>query len=163
MFLASDLHFEGLKYDKIAKYLGKMMTGNEILEENMEEILHIKEGKMEEKQKKKAAKTLNTKKSGGNIPNIINSGGTPLVVTIDNSRGVGGEKTLGTRKSGGNILKNISSGGSTLVATTNTSKGVNKRKKKVTKNIKKANQGKLKKIRKLRSKSRKKIILGPKR
>ena len=66
MFIASDLHFEGLKYDKIARYLGKVMTRNEILEEKMEEILYLKEGKMEEKpkKKKKEKKTLYTKKSG---------------------------------------------------------------------------------------------------
>ena len=158
MFIASDLHFEGLKYDKIARYLGKVMTRNEILEENVEEILYLKEGKMEEKQKKKkkGKKTLYTKKSGGNILNTISSGGTALMGTNNNVKDVGGKKTLNTKKSGGNILKNVTSEGSSLVATNNHFNGVNKRKKKITKNMKKVKN--LQKI-----KTKKKVILGPKR
>ena len=49
MYIQSEIEVKGIDYDKVAKYLGKFMTREEILEENFEEILYIKEGKMKKK------------------------------------------------------------------------------------------------------------------
>ena len=65
MFINSNLIIDGIDYDRVAKYLGKFLTRDEFLEENVEEIWYLKEGKMKEKRKyskkREKGKTLDAK------------------------------------------------------------------------------------------------------
>ena len=90
MFVASKLEIEGIDYEMVAKYLGKYMTREEILDENFEEILYIKEGKMVKKRNKQKTKTLDTRRIGGKTLDTINGNGGGEA--LDNSDGGGGNK-----------------------------------------------------------------------
>ena len=83
MFMESNLKIAGINFEKVARYLGKFLTREKIIEEKFEDILYIKEGKMMEKKrkyckKKKQGSTLNTKKGGGKpqkIQKTLNTAG----------------------------------------------------------------------------------------
>ena len=78
MYVKSKLQIKNMKYDKLARYLGKVLTREEILQEKMEEILYIKEGKLEEKRKyKKKKQSLDIIGGGGKTLNTaeVNDGG----------------------------------------------------------------------------------------
>ena len=49
MFMESNLKIAGIDFEKVARYLGKFLTREKIIEEKFEDILYIKEGKMMEK------------------------------------------------------------------------------------------------------------------
>ena len=46
MIIDSEIEFKEVDYDKVSKYLGKYMTVDEIIEEEMEDLLYIDEEKM---------------------------------------------------------------------------------------------------------------------
>ena len=76
MFINSNLKIEPIDFDKLARYLGKFLTREQIVMEEFEEILYIKEGKMDKKRNysKKKKKSLNTA-GGGKTLDTNNSGG----------------------------------------------------------------------------------------
>ena len=64
MIVESNINFKEINYDRIAKYLGKhIMTIEEILEEDMDELLYIEETKMNETKYKK----FENKKNANNV------------------------------------------------------------------------------------------------
>ena len=58
----SELVFKGIEYEEVAKFLGDYLTKEEIIEEGFEEILYIKQKKMEKKKIKKKMKKNISKK-----------------------------------------------------------------------------------------------------
>ena len=89
MYIKSKLEIKGVDYEKVAKYLGKFLTREEILQENMEEILYIKEGKMKERKKDKSPDTKKANGRGGCNKKNKNINGKNKVtkkVNVENKR-----------------------------------------------------------------------------
>ena len=49
MYEEGDIKFKGVEYEEVSKFLGDCLTREEIIEEGFEDILYIKEKKMENK------------------------------------------------------------------------------------------------------------------
>ena len=148
MFIESELQIKGINYDKVAKYLGKYLTREQILEENFEEILYIKEGKMKEKEKRKYNKNKNKKKEKNKKQKTLNTADGGLALDIN--------------KGGGQKQKTLNTAGGGLALDTNKSGGKNKYKKK--KEIKKKVKNVYKRKNEKGNKEiKKKEILKPKR
>ena len=49
MYEEGDIKFKGVEYEEVSKFLGDCLTREEIIEEGFEDILYIKEKKMETK------------------------------------------------------------------------------------------------------------------
>ena len=64
MWEESDLIIDEIDYDKLSRYLGEMMTKDDILEEGFEEIMYTK--KQKEKKKRKVVKKIGRKHSKKN-------------------------------------------------------------------------------------------------
>ena len=163
MYVKSKLQIKNMKYDKLARYLGKVLTREEILQEKMEEILYIKEGKMEEKQKyKKKKQSLDIIGGGGKTLNTaeVNDGGG---YQNKNKNKIKEKRKYKKKKQSLDI---IGGGGKTLNTEQanngggyeNTKKNMN-RKRAVTKKVNKVN----KRIEKKNEIKKKKEIFEPKR
>ena len=61
MFVDSKVEIEGVDYTELSKYLGKFMTKEEILAEDMQDILFINKKKMKDSKEGKNKKTKETK------------------------------------------------------------------------------------------------------
>ena len=95
MVIDSKLAFEGIDYDKIAKYLGEYMEVDEILSERFEEILYIDKHKTNELRNAKNKEALDTEKREGEN---VNTNGKEKMKEGN---------TLNTMAGGGEIANNV--------------------------------------------------------